>query len=350
MSMLSSIVFSCTDQCPIQCKYCGAECGPDQKDRLSLDDMISVIDKLYEYGKLHMVVFTGGEPTLLGNDLIAAIQYCSQKNLWTRIVTNAFWAHTAEKAKTILQSFKDAGLSEINLSCDDYHQEFIPLDRIKYANDACTELGIPCLIGHKIMKDHKLSVEYLENYLGHPLTLFDPGSDNPKNNIISSGYTVPVEKNMHQIPDEDILYPKAEHLWKGPCKSLLQRVIITPRKELSICCGMIRRNVEEIVFKSLDHCSLEELIVTAHQDLIVNWLALEGPYGIMKFILKKDPDIVFRKQYVNICHLCSEIFTREDCRNVLLSHAAEKVTEIYLERSLYDYIRTENFFKTLSNQ
>lgn len=350
MSMLSSIVFSCTDQCPIQCKFCGAECGPDGKDSLSLDDMISVIDKVYDYGKLQMVVFTGGEPTLLGKDLISAIEYCSDKNLWTRIVTNAFWAHTAQKAENVLQSFIDAGLSEINLSCDDYHQEFIPLDRIKYANDACIKLDLPCLIGHKIMKDYTLSIDYLENYLGHPLTVFDPLNDNPKNNIISTGYTVPVAKDMHQIPDKDILYPDAEHVWKGPCKTLLQRVIITPRKELSICCGMIRRNVEEIVFGSLEKCSLEELIITAHQDLIVNWLALEGPYGIMKFILKKNPEIVFRKQYVNICHLCSEIFTRDDCRNVLLSHAAEKITEIYLERGLYDFIRTEDLLSITENQ
>ncbi len=321
MSMLSSIVFSCTDQCPIQCRYCGAECSPAQTDRLSLEDMKSIIDTVCSYGKLEMVVFTGGEPTLLGKDLISAIEYCSEKKLWTRIVSNAFWAHTPEKAEDVLRSFLNAGLSEINLSCDDYHQEFIPLDRIKFANDACIKLGIPCLIGHKKMKDCKIDIQYLENYLGHSLTLFEPGKKNPNNNIISTGYTVPVEKNMHKIPDQDILYPDEDHHWKGPCSSLLQRVIITPRKELSICCGMIRRNVEEIVFKSLQDRSLEELIVTAHQDLIVNWLALEGPYGIMKFIRQKVSNILFRKQYVNICHLCSEIFTRKDCRDVLLLKA-----------------------------
>jgi hypothetical protein len=145
---------------------------------------------------------------------------------------------------------------------------------------------------------------------------------------------------MHLIPDDEILYPQSDH-WKGPCTSILQRVIITPRKELSICCGMIPRSVKEIVFGTLDEHPLEELIARAHQDLIVNWLAHEGPYGIMRFIMKKNPSVRFRDRYVSICHLCSEIFTRDDCRQTLSEFAHEKAMEISLERCLYDYARTE---------
>ncbi|MCZ7393514.1 MAG: hypothetical protein O8C56_09350, partial [Candidatus Methanoperedens sp.] len=139
-----------------------------------------------------------------------------------------------------------------------------------------------------------------------------------------------------------------ENHWKAPCSSILKRIVITPRKELSICCGMIPRKVEEIVFGTLDEYKLEELIIMAHKDLIVNWLALEGPYGLMKFILKKNPDIPFRKQYVNNCHLCSEILTREDCRAVLSEFGHEKAIEISLERCLYDHMRTSEEIKALN--
>jgi hypothetical protein len=145
---------------------------------------------------------------------------------------------------------------------------------------------------------------------------------------------------MHLIPDEEILYPESDCQWKGACSSILQRVIITPRKELAICCGMIPRKVEEVFFGTLDSFSLEELIIVAHQDLIVNWLAFEGPYGLMKFILSKNPNIAFRKRYVNICHLCSEILTRSDCRAILSEFGHEKSLEVSLERTLYDYVRT----------
>jgi len=338
--MLSSLVFSTTYQCPISCRYCGAECGPEHTERLSLEDMIKIVDDVYSYGKLGLVVFTGGEPFLLGDDLLKCVEYCAKKNLFTRIVTNAFWAKTADVAKETIKRYKEAGLKEINLSCDDYHQEFIPLERIKYANDACTEVCLPCLIGHKIMKNCTISIEHLETFLGCKLALYDPEKKNPNNNLVSTGYTVPIAEDMHLIPDEEILYPPTANHWKAPCSSILNRVVITPRKEISICCGMVPRKVEEIVFGNLDEHSLEELIIMAHKDLIVNWLALEGPYGLMKFILKKNPNIPFRKQYVNNCHLCSEILTREDCRAVLSEFGHEKVMEISLERCLYDHVRT----------
>ncbi len=343
MSILSSLVFSCTYKCPIKCKFCGAECGPEQTDRLSLSEMTELIDTVYSYGKLELVVFTGGEPFLLGRDLKAAVQYCSDKGVSTRIVTNAYWARDLDKALRSIRSLKEAGLTEINLSCDDYHQEFIPLERIKHANEACIELDIPCLIGHKVMKDHTLTLEYLEKFLGHKLTIFDPSKPNPKNNLVSTGYTVPVAENMHKIPDEEILYPPSCDSWKSPCKTILQRIVVTPRKELSICCGMIRRNVEEVIFGNLEESSIEELILKAHNDLIVNWLALEGPYGIMRFILEKRPDIKFREQYVNICHLCSEILTRRECRSVLATYAHEKAAEIAMEKGLYDFMRKKEF-------
>ena len=303
--------------------------------------MTAIIDKVYSFGKLDLVVFTGGEPFLLGSDLLHTVEYCTSKQLLTRIVTNAFWATSSEKAAEIIRSYKVAGLSEINISCDDYHQEFIPLERIKFANEACVSEQMPCLIGHKIMQGHKITLERLEEFLGCRLARFDPAIKNPTNNVVSTGYTVPVAEDMHLIPDEEILYPPSTGCWKLPCSTILQRIIITPRKELSICCGMIRRSVQEIVFGSLEDTPLEQLILTAHRDLIVNWLALEGPYGLMRFIQKKQPHIHFRERYVNICHLCCEIFTRDDCRQVLAMYAHEKTDEILLERSLYDVMRTE---------
>ncbi len=340
--MLESLVFATTYQCPIKCQYCGAECSPEQTARLSLKDMISIIDNVYSYGKLELVVFTGGEPFLLGKDLLTCTEYCAKKKIATRIVTNAYWAKSPQVARDTIRPYKEIGLTEINISCDDYHQEFIPLERIKYANDACLEVGLPALIGHKFMKNYKISLEYLEEFLGYKLTRFNPEKKNPANNVVCTGYTVPIADNMHLIPDEEILYPPSDECWKGPCATILERVIITPRKELSICCGMVPRKVQEIVFGTLNEHTLEELIVMANKDLIVNWLALEGPYGLMKFILQKDPTIPFRKRYVNICHLCSEILTREDCRKILSEFAHEKAAEISLERSLYDFMRTEN--------
>lgn len=338
--MLSTLVLSTTYRCPIQCRHCGAECSPAARERLSLADMVSYVDQVHAFGKLQLVVFTGGEPFLLGKDLLTCVEHCAKKGLATRIVTNGFWARTPASALRTVQACKDAGLREMNVSCDDYHQAFIPIERVRHANDACRELGLPCLIGHKTGKGCALTPEALEEALGHKLSRFQPRQRNPANDVLSTGYTVPIAEDMHLIPDEEILFPETDHQWKEPCASILQRVIITPRKELAICCGMIPRRVQEVFFGPLDAVSLEEAIVRAHQDLIVNWLAFEGPYGLMRFISSKQPRVPFRKRYVNICHLCSEILTRSDCRQVLLEHGHEKVLDVTLQRALYDVLRS----------
>lgn len=338
--MLDHLVLSVTAKCPASCKWCGAESGPRETARMSRSDMLWLIDHVHGYGQLASVVFTGGEPVLLGDDLLAAIAHCKATGLWTRVVSNAFWARTPRRATNMVRKLMDAGLSEINLSCDDFHQEFIPLENVKYANAACAELGLPCLLGHKVMKGGALTLEKLEQSLGVPLARFQAGAENPKNNLVSSGYAVPVaSSDMENIPDEELLYPDCDDHWRGPCSSILQRIIVTPDKKLHICCGMISRAVPEICFGPLGAKSLDELIVEAHRDLIVNWLALEGPSGLMHFIRERAPEIRFRPRYVNICHLCGEILTRPDCRAVIEAHGHEKATALGMEREFYDLLR-----------
>lgn len=337
--MLTNLVFSTTYKCNAACKYCGAQCGPDRTERLSYEEMRKIIDQVSAYGRLQLVVFTGGEPFLLGRDLFRSVQHCAAQGIFTRIVSNGFWAKTYDIAYEMMSRYKEAGLGEMNLSCDDYHQEFIPIECVKNANKACLDLGIPCLIGHRVMKDYKMTVESLEKALGEKMTMYEPGGNNPKNNIVSTGYTVPVTQDMHLIPEEEILYPPDGWHWMKACSSVLQRIVVTPDRKLSICCGMIPRSVEEVFFGSLDEANLEELILEANQDLIANWLALEGPYGMMKFIQGRAPGIRFRERYVNTCHLCSEILTRTDCRDVLRRYGEEKRDELMMQRVLYDQLR-----------
>ncbi len=339
--MLSRLVLSVTNRCPIACPHCVATASPRGRARLTLREMRTAVDDMFGLGRLRMVIFTGGEPFLLREDLLDMVGYCAAKGLTTRIVTNAFWARTPENASNIVQACLAAGLTELAVSCDEYHQKFISIDNVRHANDACREQGLPCALSHKIMKGNTLTLERLEEALRRPLIRFSHEGDNPANDVVDSGYTVPLGENMHLIPDEDILYPDSDDHWKTPCDSALENTVITENRELAVCCGMIPRKVREVVFGPLGKYHLAELILQADRDLITNWLALEGPYGLMQFIQARKPAIPFRKRYVSRCHLCSEILTRDDCRAVLHAHCHEKVREISIKRAFYDHARPD---------
>lgn len=177
--MLDQLVLSVTARCPAACNWCGAESGPRETARLSREEMLEFIDLVHGFGLLELVVFTGGEPLLLGDDLLAAIAHCKAKGLWTRVVSNAYWASGPRRAAEVVSSLMDAGLSEINFSCDDFHQAFIPLDYVRYANNACTAAGLPALIGHKVMKGCTLTLERLEEALGNAPGAIRSGEGEP---------------------------------------------------------------------------------------------------------------------------------------------------------------------------
>ena len=338
--MLSVLVFSTTNRCPIECPFCGAECNPRNRDRLSLEFMTSVIDQAQDLGSLEVVVFTGGEPLLLGQDLLAAVRYCADHGLKTRVVTNAYWARSDVAADRWLSRLVDAGLSEINISCDDYHQREIPVENVRPADDTARRIGLPCLVGHKEILSGSIHEESLSELLGVPMERFRYGQVNPDNDVYLSSFNVPIAPQMHLIPDEEILFPDSDD-WKAPCTSVMENIVVTPQREVGICCGMIPRSVREVVVGSLDEAPLAQILFEADRDLIVNWLALEGPYGLMRFIQERAPEIRFRDRYVGPCHLCSEILTRPDCRAVLTRHAGEHAEALGVKRCVYDASRSE---------
>jgi hypothetical protein len=338
--MISRVVFSVTYDCPISCKYCVTESGPWNGPALDAPFMSRVIDQALELGSLIVVVFTGGEPLLKLRDVMETIRYAQQHRLWTRIVTNSFWAATPDIALQILGDLKQAGLSEINLSCDDLHQEHIPLERVRNAYLAARELELPILIAHKRVKNGQITPESISDFFGVKLSEFKEGGVNQKTDLYSSSLTIPVGHGAKTLNlDDHIIYPTSLSAYSSPCSSILSSIIVSPAKDVRICCGMIDQRVPELTIGSLESQTLAEIVCEGNADLIANWLALEGPYGIMRFIREKAPEINFQDQYVNHCHLCNDIFTRDDVRKAIKQHAHEKVEAISLQRGFLEALR-----------
>ena len=162
---------------------------------------------------------------------------------------------------------------------------------------------------------------------------------NPRFDIYSSAYTVPIGFGAEWLKEADyIIFPNGQS-FQNPCSAVFNCLVVSPTRQIKLCCGMIDQDVPEIGFGCWGDVPLEQLIYDANTDLIANWLALEGPYGIMRFIQEKAPRNLFRRRYVNHCHLCNDIFTGKENRYVLLKHAQEKAKELFLRRGLLEAIR-----------
>jgi len=300
-----------------------------------------MIDYTKDLNVCNLVVFTGGEPLILGKDLYHAIQYANQEGFLTRVVTNAYWASSKERSYKVLSNLKECGLSEINFSCDDFHQEFIPIKNIKCANEAAIQLDFPALIVTKGIKGSKITKEYLEEYLGTNLAIFDPNKNNPRNNLITCGLTVPVGWDSEKLTKEDLEYSENPDIWKIPCDDILKQIVITPEGKLAACCGCGSEGIPELVIGNVHSKSLLDLIEEGNYDFIWNWLALEGPYGIMEFLKRKDPSLSFEERYVNKCHLCNTIFSNKIMRNLLKQEIETAYNHVCLLRAWLELKREQ---------
>ncbi len=336
---ISQLTFVTTYRCPLQCDFCGTSCGPRETEALSPDFMKDMIDTVNSWGLLELVVFTGGEPFLFRNRLVELVEHCSSLNVMTRIVTSAYWATSKEVALARLSELLTAGLTEINFSVDDFHQEFVSLDCIGNAMDAAEELGIPYLLAHKQFRSSTITHEYLESALERKLIQFRPGEQNPPCNLISTGITVPIGRGSNSVSSDEWMPSESDKPWVGACSSVMESIVVAPSMDVEICCGITRRSLPELTIGSLKEQSLSEILRQGNQDLIVNWLALEGPESIRQFVLAHNPNLELPERYANSCHLCDTLFSNETVRETLRTHGHRKIHELAVRRSLLECAR-----------
>ena len=358
ITMFATLVLNVTYKCPIDCDLCGLSCNPKRKERMSLDYIKKMIDEVAQYKIIRHVTFTGGEPFLLKNDLLNGIAHANSNGLTTRVVTNAYWAKTFEKAFETLGKYQKCGLTEINISVDDMHQEHIPVEYVKNAHHAAVKLNMNVILAHKALKKHRISIEFLEELLGKPMVNLEERRNEykllsyeekkahkfPVGFVYNTSGCIPVGPNSDKVTDEDLdyCYNPIAHMMR--CDSVLNDVIVSPDGKLEICCGVTNQLAPEYAFEGIDEHGLMGLLKKANDDLIVNWLALEGPYGMKKYLEKKDPTLKFDKKYVNNCHLCGDILSNNKARQLLRNIDKEKIEELFYRRKIYDLKRMDNTY------
>src|SRR5262249_10829087 len=108
----------------------------------------------------------GGESTLRWRDLLVAIRHAKKFELPTRLVTNAHWATSLDRAAALTDELLQAGLDEINFSTGDQHVRFIPLERVVFATIAAVKREIPVHIMIEMTAERAIAND---DVLNHPL-------------------------------------------------------------------------------------------------------------------------------------------------------------------------------------
>ena len=327
--LFSSLGILVTYKCNAMCDSCGPRCGPHRTERLTVEDIKRLVDEAVDCG-VKMICYTGGEPTLLGPRLEELITYATVRGSMTRIVSNGWWAKNVESAKKRLSSFMDAGLSEINISADDWHLPYVPLENLHHAVTAARELGVRMVIAVTESVKSKINSQFLSEYLPGNPPVFRDGIDDPlkitvaihKAMLIPFGFAsekIGVD-HIRSLPvDEE----KLPYLKERGCSQILNAPAVLPDGRVTACCSIFNEDNHSLVMGYWPQQPLKEILQAGEGDLLYNWIRFEGPYGIKDFIEKRAPEIKFKPGYAGICHLCGDLLGREDTRNFLEANMHE---------------------------
>ncbi|WP_349368678.1 radical SAM protein [Salinarimonas sp.] len=332
---VTAVTMLTTNTCTAACAHCCMKSSPDRRGALTAEVMRSVVARLHEAGDLSTVIFAGGEPTMLKGALEEAIRFAAELGLNTRVVTNASWATTEERAFARLSRLRAAGLAELNISADDFHLPDVPFERVENAWRAAKRLDFRAVvIANCSGPDSLVTPDWIMERLGEelPLRFDDDGESAPLPDEPGTHFGVSNARLQRLREDVDVGAVHVEldeAALNRPCPFAGRSIAIGPDASLLACCGFEVAADSPLHFGDAAQTDVVDLLRRAYDDLLVNAVAELGPYFLMRFAQAKDPSLVFKPAYGGICEICFDVTSRREVLDVLDAHREELAGYLY---------------------
>lgn len=143
---INRLEFILTDRCTGRCEHCsvGERVKHPRGTHVPEEAAVCAVRELAELYPVQSVMTFGGEP-LLYPDVTCAIHRAAAESGVPRrqIITNGFFTRDERRIREVAQSLADAGVNDLLLSVDAFHQRTIPLEAVRAFALAVKTAGIP---------------------------------------------------------------------------------------------------------------------------------------------------------------------------------------------------------------
>nr|BBH87318.1 hypothetical protein KTC_20690 [Thermosporothrix sp. COM3] len=314
-----------TFTCPAACSNCGTLSSPRERTNIELDIILDAIQQAKELDFAN-VVFTGGEATLRWNDLLQAIAYADSLGLPTRLVTNAHWAQSMERAEAKLETLIAHGLKEINYSTGDEHAKFVPLERVVYATVAAAKRGFRVHIMVELRKERRVT---RDDIISHPLITALTPAEFATLTVTESPW-MPLDPLLFEKYPPGIATNQANLITRKGCESVLTTYTLQADGRIGACCGLGLRLIPELNESCIrGEKFLSHAIKEAESDFLKLWIHYKGPDKILAWAAQKDPTIVWENMYAHPCQACQRIYKDPKVAKVIRTHYTEMMADVF---------------------
>lgn len=331
----SSLTILPTYRCTAACQECCFECHPKlDSPQISIDRIVNYIDQAATSfpDSLKLVVFSGGECFLLGDDLVTAVSRAHAHNLLVRCVSNGYWGTSRHAARKRIRPLAEAGLTELNISTGDDHQKYVPFERVVNAAIEAALADVEVLI---VIEGHESSHFKLDNLLHHE-RLMDFVRNDPKGKHIlwMNNIWIPFHADREIQPFAEAVRSEDHVNELSGCDNVILNPVITPHQQFSSCCGLTMEHIPEMKMGRLSSTNFADLYRKQFQDFMKIWINVEGPERIMKFAVDHDESLTFPGGNTHPCETCAQVYRNPRIQDVLRKHWHEVEDRVLFQFAL----------------
>lgn len=303
-----NIAFTLTYRCPLKCRICLIEAGPDRKVDMSLNEALNYLNQLQTLDT-ETVALTGGEPFLVYDLLLKTLQQATKLGLTTSTGTSAYWAKTKERAHEFLEPLRKHGLNGISFSADEWHQEFVPLEYIQNGIEAAKEIGF-----NKVGLQTTITPqgEHMKDTISRLKSL---GCNLTDVFFVETPATISGRAATHVPPSQFLYFFKAEEM-KIPCRFVGTILAIMPDGWVYPCCNAYPAG---LIVGNAKHQSLREIVENIQDNPLIQMLSSRGMHELAKTVKDCNLGYEFRERYASICHLCYDILKDKELAESIYS-------------------------------
>ena len=286
-----------TYKCSSQCQHCIFGSSPRKGGLMTVEDARTYLAETKALGLTGRdVIVTGGEALLFYPRILDIIRAAADLGMAPIrcVQSNGSWCTSDELTRHRLAELRDAGLGGMFFSADPFHQQFVPIERVRRGVRIAEEVFGPEQVHVSSSRSYMdapavVSVaEYIEKLRGSPPVM-----------VARAAWAL--ADHMPKIPLDEILEMKCRGGRQDIDPSSVWQINVDAYGCVSswVCSGILLGNAHETPFAEIVSRPLNE------QPALVQDLVERGPGAMLG--MAEEHGFRPKDRYVSKCHLCWDI-------------------------------------------
>lgn len=299
---INRVEFGMTYNCTGRCRHCsvGDNINNSDKSHVEYQGIQGMLKKVADMYPVHSVMCFGGEPLLYADDVCGIVREAAECEIPLReIITNGYFSKVKSRITEVVSSLEKAGVNQILLSVDAFHQEVIPFEPVyTFAKETAKssieiKLQPAWLVNEQADNTYNIKTrEILNRFADLPVPI------NQGNNIFPSGNAA---KNLAEYFEKKSI-DLNQKCGQAPYTDRLddiKTISVSPNGDVNACCFVIgnvyRENITHIITR-----------YNPYDDIMMSSLLNGGLAELMELARTQGIEVNPEDHY-SACSICREI-------------------------------------------